>query len=180
MFPNRSHLDLKPVRFDILIFQTGFKPFKPVSTPPNQFQTGFIGLTSSFSQTGFDHELTKPDRFENRTADAVVVTVPFVAPSHLTQLLHIFNLISTYNITVHFITTTDCLRQLSSCHRTSTAGINFTIFLSHCSPHPFIPFPIHLQPSFDATLISGHPPATSYVHWEKTAGCSGREIDTKC
>ncbi|KAD4982864.1 hypothetical protein E3N88_19535 [Mikania micrantha] len=89
-------------------------------------------------------------------ADVAVVTVPFVAHGHLTQLLHLSHLISAYNITVHFITTTDCLRQLSSRHRTSAAGIHFHDFpvppFTAPPPHPSIPFPTHLQPSFDATL----------------------------
>ncbi|KAI3744124.1 hypothetical protein L1987_57200 [Smallanthus sonchifolius] len=97
-------------------------------------------------------------------ADVVVVTVPFVAQGHLTQLLRLSHIISSYNIPVHFITTPTCIRQVVSRHRLSTAATHHIHFheipvrpFTTPPPHPTTPFPTHLQPSFDSTLHLRHP-----------------------
>ncbi|KAF5761890.1 putative trans-zeatin O-beta-D-glucosyltransferase [Helianthus annuus] len=99
----------------------------------------------------------------------VVVMVPFVAQGHLTQLYHLSHLISTYNLPIHFITTTDCLHQLHSRHHISAVeNIHFHEFttppFTSPPPHPSTPFPTHLQPLFNSTLHLRHPTATLIRH----------------
>ncbi|KAF5761893.1 putative trans-zeatin O-beta-D-glucosyltransferase [Helianthus annuus] len=102
-------------------------------------------------------------------ANVAVVMVPMVAHGHLTQLYHLSHLISTYNLPIHFITTTDCLHQLHSRHRTTTAkNIHFHSFttppFTSPPPHPSTPFPTHLQPSINSTLHLRHPTTTLIRH----------------
>ncbi|KAJ0683063.1 putative trans-zeatin O-beta-D-glucosyltransferase [Helianthus annuus] len=97
----------------------------------------------------------------------VVVMVPFVAQGHLTQLYHLSHLISTYNLPVHFVSTTDCIRQVRSRHHTTTA-VNFHEFtvppFTSPPPNPSTPYPTHLQPLFNSTLHLRHPTATLIRH----------------
>ncbi|XP_049368926.1 zeatin O-glucosyltransferase-like [Solanum verrucosum] len=89
--------------------------------------------------------------------EVVVVVVPFPAQGHLNQLLHFSRLISSYNIPVHYITTTTHTRQVNfRAHGfKSTDNIHFhefptPIFNSPTptnNPNPSIKFPSHLQPS---------------------------------
>ncbi|KAI3510496.1 hypothetical protein L1887_17543 [Cichorium endivia] len=102
-------------------------------------------------------------------ADVVVVMVPFVAQGHLNQLLHLSRLVSAYNIPVHFVCTTHHIGQARSRHRSFdqlsdvSTHIHFHEFptppYTTPPPHPTIPFPTHLQPSFDSTLHLRHPVA---------------------
>ncbi|KAI3697687.1 hypothetical protein L6452_30783 [Arctium lappa] len=95
-------------------------------------------------------------------AEVVVVMVPFVAQGHLNQLLHLSHLISAYNLPLHFVCTTNHLRQARSRHR-SSANIHFHEFptppFTSPLPDPSIPFPTHLQPAFDSTLHLRRPVA---------------------
>ncbi|CAN4109143.1 unnamed protein product [Withania somnifera] len=89
--------------------------------------------------------------------EVVVVVVPFPAQGHLNQLLHFSRLISSYNISVHYITTTIHSRQVNfRVHGfQSTNNIQFhefptPIFNSPTpknNPNSSIKFPSHLQPS---------------------------------
>ncbi|KAI3740438.1 hypothetical protein L2E82_30867 [Cichorium intybus] len=102
-------------------------------------------------------------------ADVVVVMVPFVAQGHLNQLLHLSRLVSAYIIPVHFVCTTHHIGQARSRHRSFdqlsdiSTHIHFHEFptppYTTPPPHPTIPFPTHLQPSFDSTLHLRHPVA---------------------
>ncbi|KAK1425414.1 hypothetical protein QVD17_20766 [Tagetes erecta] len=98
------------------------------------------------------------------TTDVAIVMVPFVAQGHLTQLIHLSTTISSYNIPIHFITTTTSFHQLQSRHRTTTVNIHFHHFpvppFTSPPPQPSTPFPTHLQPSFNSTLHLRHPTAT--------------------
>ncbi|KAK1425413.1 hypothetical protein QVD17_20765 [Tagetes erecta] len=97
-------------------------------------------------------------------ADVAVVMVPLVAEGHLTQLLHLSTIISSYNLPIHFITTTTSLHQLQSRHRTTTVNIHFHHFpvppFISPPPQPSTPFPTHLQPYINSTLHLRHPTAT--------------------
>ncbi|KAM3288716.1 zeatin O-glucosyltransferase-like [Capsicum chacoense] len=91
--------------------------------------------------------------------EVVVVVVPFPAQGHLNQLLHFSRLISSYNIPIHYITTTTHSRQVNfRAHGfKSTKNIQFHEFPTpiFTSPAPrnnpnnnssINKFPSHLQP----------------------------------
>ncbi|KAI3750307.1 hypothetical protein L2E82_20941 [Cichorium intybus] len=102
-------------------------------------------------------------------AEVVVVMVPFVAHGHLNQLVHLSSLISTYNIPVHFVSSTTHIRLVRSRLQTSgshSAGSNLIHFhefptppFASPPPNPSNRFPTHLQPSFDAVLHLRRPVA---------------------
>ncbi|KAL7615725.1 hypothetical protein Lser_V15G04153 [Lactuca serriola] len=103
-------------------------------------------------------------------AEVVVVMVPFVAQGHLNQLLHLSRLISAYNIPVHVVSTTHHIGQVRSRHHSFdqlsddvSTHIHFHAFPTPPfitpPPHTSIPFPTHLQPSFDSTLHLRYPVA---------------------
>ncbi|KAD0579080.1 hypothetical protein E3N88_44038 [Mikania micrantha] len=91
-------------------------------------------------------------------AEVVVVILPFVSQGHLNQLHHLSRRISTYNIPVHFVSTTTHIRQLRSRHHDS--GKHSTVQYHQLPTPPFTSpppnasarFPSHLQPAFESTL----------------------------
>ncbi|KAH7844896.1 hypothetical protein Vadar_032768 [Vaccinium darrowii] len=106
----------------------------------------------------------------SKEAQVHVIVVPFPCHSHLNQLLHLSCLISTtYNIPVHYATTTTHLRQVKLRYNSQTHLQNPHIhfhefptpdFLSPPpDPNSSIKFPSHLQPSFDASMQLRHPTA---------------------
>ncbi|KAL4562146.1 hypothetical protein LXL04_034340 [Taraxacum kok-saghyz] len=106
------------------------------------------------------------DHVNSEPFPAVVVMVPFVAQGHLNQLLHLSRLVSAYNIPVHFVSTIHCIAQARSRHRSFShlSGVSTQIHFHEFPTPPFttpppdtsIPFPTHLQPSFDSTLHLRH------------------------
>ncbi|KAI3697686.1 hypothetical protein L6452_30782 [Arctium lappa] len=109
---------------------------------------------------------------DDRTG-VVVVMVPFIAHGHLNQLLHLSGLVSTYNIPVHIACTTAHLRQSRSRHHGCAAHIHFHEFptppFTSPPPNPSIPFPSHLQSSFDSTLHLRRPVADLILSLSHTA-----------
>ncbi|KAK1412933.1 hypothetical protein QVD17_34553 [Tagetes erecta] len=112
------------------------------------------------------------------TSDVVVVMVPFVAQGHLNQLLHLSRLISTYNIPIHFISTTTHCRQARDRLHGWHAHDNLIKFHSlqdpdFTSPNPepnaTTQFPTHLQPSFNSSLHLRHPVADIIRSLAKTS-----------
>ncbi|KAK1412931.1 hypothetical protein QVD17_34551 [Tagetes erecta] len=112
------------------------------------------------------------------TSDVVVVMVPFVAQGHLNQLLHLSRLISTYNIPIHFISTTTHCRQARDRLHGWHAHDNFIKFHplhdpDFTSPNPepntTTQFPTHLQPSFNSSLHLRHPVADIIRSLAKTS-----------
>ncbi|XP_059295771.1 zeatin O-glucosyltransferase-like [Lycium ferocissimum] len=85
--------------------------------------------------------------------EVVVVVVPFPAHGHLNQLLHFSRLISSYNIPVHYVTTTTHSRQVNfRVHGfKSTNNIHFHEFSTPVSnsppinPNSITKYPSHLQ-----------------------------------
>ncbi|PWA96439.1 UDP-glucuronosyl/UDP-glucosyltransferase [Artemisia annua] len=92
----------------------------------------------------------------------VVVMVPFIAHGHLNQLIHLSNIVSMYNIPVHFICTASNLAQVRTrLDSLATNHINFHEFttppFASPPPDPSNAFPAHLQSSFESTLHLRHP-----------------------
>ncbi|WOH00070.1 hypothetical protein DCAR_0519426 [Daucus carota subsp. sativus] len=91
-----------------------------------------------------------------------VVMVPFLAQGHLGQLLHLSRLISTYNIPVHYVSTTTHIRQARSRHQGWDLLAYDNIHIHEypipdydCpDPNPNAPskFPSQLQPAFEASI----------------------------
>ncbi|CAN4118475.1 unnamed protein product [Withania somnifera] len=89
----------------------------------------------------------------------VVVVVPFPAQGHLNQLIHFSRLISSYNIPVHYITTTIHSLQVNfrlhgfkstnniQFHEFSTPIFNFPTSKNNPNSSTKGKFPSHLQPS---------------------------------
>nr|XP_043609201.1 zeatin O-glucosyltransferase-like [Erigeron canadensis] len=112
---------------------------------------------------------------DNQTK-VVVVMVPFIAHGHLNQLLHLSNLVSSYNIPVHFICTTSTLHQARSRLQglaTSDPMIHFHQFetppFTSPPPDPTNHFPSHLQSSFESTLHLRRPVFDFICSVSKTA-----------
>ncbi|KAL8147317.1 zeatin O-glucosyltransferase-like [Apium graveolens] len=93
----------------------------------------------------------------------VFVMVPFLAQGHLGQLLHFSRLISSYNIPVHYVSTTTHIRQASSRHQGWDLLAHDNMIHVHefpipaflCpDPNPNAPckFPSQLQPAFEASV----------------------------
>ena len=91
----------------------------------------------------------------------VVVMVPFLVQSHLNQLFQLLGIISSYNIPIHFVTSDIHNRQVKS--RFHGSNFNFTKIHFHGFPIPSFPslppnhdpitkFPLHLMPSFEASM----------------------------
>ncbi|KAK1397489.1 hypothetical protein POM88_007352 [Heracleum sosnowskyi] len=88
--------------------------------------------------------------------------VPFLAQGHLGQLLHLSRLISSYNVPVHYVSTTTHIRHASSRHqgRDLLAYNNIHVHEFQIpdyyspSPNPNAPckFPSQLQPAFEASI----------------------------
>ncbi|KAH7842512.1 hypothetical protein Vadar_017581 [Vaccinium darrowii] len=105
---------------------------------------------------------TKKSRVE------VIVVPSFPWQSHLNQLLHLSCLISTtYNIPVHYATTSTHLRQVKLRFNSQTHLQNPHIHFHEFPTPDFLSpppdqnssnkFPSHLQPSFDASINLRHP-----------------------
>ncbi|XP_023742232.1 zeatin O-glucosyltransferase [Lactuca sativa] len=105
----------------------------------------------------------------------VVVMVPFVAHGHLNQLLHLSGFISTYDIPVHFVSTAAHLSQARARHHSFSDNnhIHFHAFptppFTTPPPNSSIPFPSHLQSSFDSTLHLRRPVADLIISLSQTA-----------
>ncbi|KAG5552487.1 hypothetical protein RHGRI_010538 [Rhododendron griersonianum] len=106
----------------------------------------------------------------SKQAEVVVIMVPFPCQSHLNQLLHLSCLISSsYNIPVHYATTSTHLRQAKLRFNSQThlqdSQIHFQEFptpdVHSPSPttDPSTKFPTHLQPSFDSSIHLRQPMA---------------------
>ena len=95
-------------------------------------------------------------------SQVTVVMVPFLAQGHLGQLLHLSRLISSYNIPVHYVSTTTHIRQARTRHQgwdlLAYHNIHFHEFpipYFQCpDPNPNAPtkFPSQLQPAFEASI----------------------------
>ncbi|KAI3740439.1 hypothetical protein L2E82_30868 [Cichorium intybus] len=111
---------------------------------------------------------------DDRTS-VVVVMVPFVAHGHLNQLLCLSGFISAYGIPVHFVCTAAHLRQSRARHDGFSAynHIHFHEFptppFTSPPPNSSIPFPSHLQSSFDSTLHLRRPVADLLLSLSQTA-----------
>ncbi|KAI3510495.1 hypothetical protein L1887_17541 [Cichorium endivia] len=111
---------------------------------------------------------------DDRTS-VVVVMVPFIAHGHLNQLLCLSGFISAYGIPVHFICTAAHLRQARARHDGFSAynHIHFYEFptppFTSPPPNSSIPFPSHLQSSFDSTLHLRRPVADLLLSLSQTA-----------
>ncbi|KAL8147313.1 zeatin O-glucosyltransferase-like [Apium graveolens] len=91
-----------------------------------------------------------------------VVMVPFVAQGHLGQLLHLSRLVSSYNIPVHYVSTTTHIRQASTRHQgwdlLAHHNIHvheFPIPAFQCpapDPNAKTKYPAQLVPSFEASI----------------------------
>ncbi|KAK9289620.1 hypothetical protein L1049_007778 [Liquidambar formosana] len=101
--------------------------------------------------------------------EVVVVTVPFPAQGHLNQLLQLSRLITSYNIPVHYVSsTTHSLQAKIRVHGWNPLAAenihfhDFTVppFVSPPpNPNSTTKFPTHLQPSFYASLSLREPVA---------------------
>ncbi|KAK1397494.1 Glycosyltransferase [Heracleum sosnowskyi] len=97
-----------------------------------------------------------------KDTQVTVVMVPFLAQGHLGQLLHLSRLISSYDIPVHYVSTTTHIRQASSRHQgwdllahDNIHVHEFPIPGFHCpapDPNAKIKYPTQLQPAFDASV----------------------------
>ncbi|KAK1397493.1 Glycosyltransferase [Heracleum sosnowskyi] len=97
-----------------------------------------------------------------KDSNVTVVVVPFLAQGHLGPLLHLSRLISSYDIPVHYVSTTTHIRQASSRHQgwdlLAHKNIHvheFPIPAFHCpapDPNAKIKFPTQLQPAFEASI----------------------------
>ncbi|KAA8517144.1 hypothetical protein F0562_017437 [Nyssa sinensis] len=105
-----------------------------------------------------------------KQAQVVVLMVPFPAQGHLNQLLQLSRLLASYDIPVHYVSSTTHNRQakfrVHGWNPLATTNIHFYEF-----PTPSIPspppnpsashkFPSHLQPSFDASSQLREPVTT--------------------
>ncbi|KAL8109942.1 zeatin O-glucosyltransferase-like [Apium graveolens] len=97
--------------------------------------------------------------------EVIVVMVPFPAQGHLNQLLHLSRLISSYNVPVHYVSTTILSRQAKlrvqgwdPLSTPNTMMIKFHEFpvpaFPSLPPNPqtAVEFPSHLLPSFYSVL----------------------------
>ncbi|KAE9455904.1 hypothetical protein C3L33_12195, partial [Rhododendron williamsianum] len=116
----------------------------------------------------------------SKQAEVVVITVPFPCHSHLNQLLHLSCLISSsYNIPVHYATTSTHLRQAKHRFNDKTHLQNSQLhfhefptpdFLSPSpTPNPSNKFPTHLQPSFESSIHLRQPMASLLQNISATA-----------
>lgn len=97
-----------------------------------------------------------------KDSQVCVVMVPFLAQGHLGQLMHLSGLISSYNIPVHYVSTTTHVRQTKSRHEGWQLHSSENIHIHELPIQPFhspppdpkasSKFPFHLQPVFDASL----------------------------
>ncbi|KAE9455903.1 hypothetical protein C3L33_12196, partial [Rhododendron williamsianum] len=106
----------------------------------------------------------------SKQAEVVVIIVPFPCQSHLNQLLHLSCLItSSYNIPVHYATTSTHLRQAKHRFNNKTHLQNSQVHFHEFStpdfvspsptPNPSTKFPTHLQPSFESSIHLRQPMA---------------------
>ncbi|KAF7144415.1 hypothetical protein RHSIM_Rhsim04G0105900 [Rhododendron simsii] len=116
----------------------------------------------------------------SKQGEVVIITVPFPCHSHLNQLLHLSCLISSsYNIPVHYATTSTHLRQVKHRFNDTTHLQNSQLhfhefptpdFLSPSpTPNPSNKFPTHLQPSFDSSIHLRQPMAALLQNISATA-----------
>ncbi|KAM7530056.1 hypothetical protein LguiB_033466 [Lonicera macranthoides] len=111
----------------------------------------------------------KETKSQSEQAQVAVIVVPFPAQGHLNQLLHLSSLVSSYNLPVHFVSTTTHSRQAklraTTLNPLETTNIHFHEFPTQpfLSPPPnptnSNKFPAHLQASFDASLHLREPVA---------------------
>ncbi|KAK1397492.1 Glycosyltransferase [Heracleum sosnowskyi] len=102
-----------------------------------------------------------------KDTQVAVVMVPFLAQGHLGQLLHLSRLISSYNIPVHYVSSTTHICQASSRHQgwdlLAHDNIHiheFPIPAFQCpapDPNAKIKYPTQLQPAFDASIYLREP-----------------------
>lgn len=97
-----------------------------------------------------------------KDTQVTVVMVPFLAQGHLGQLLHLSRLISSYNIPVHYVSTTTHIRQARSRHQgwdllahDNIHVHEFPVPAFQCpapNPNAKIKYPTQLQPAFEASI----------------------------
>ncbi|KAK1397495.1 Glycosyltransferase [Heracleum sosnowskyi] len=96
-----------------------------------------------------------------KNSQVTVVIVPFLAQGHLAPLLHLSRLIASYNIPVHYVSTTTHIRQASSrqegwdlLHHDNIHIHEFQIPPFQCPPNPDprSKFPSQFGPAFEATV----------------------------
>ncbi|PON32439.1 UDP-glucuronosyl/UDP-glucosyltransferase [Parasponia andersonii] len=100
---------------------------------------------------------------ENKSplSSVVVVMVPFPAQSHLNQLLQLAHVVSSYDIPVHYVSSTLHISQVKS--RTTNSLHQLSKIHFHDMQVPTLPspppnpnsktkFPEHLIPSFEASM----------------------------
>ncbi|WOH00068.1 hypothetical protein DCAR_0519424 [Daucus carota subsp. sativus] len=111
-------------------------------------------------------------------SQVTVVMVPFLAQGHLGQLLHLSRLISSYNIPVHYVSTTTHIRQASSRHQGWDLAAHpnihvheFPIPPFHCpapNPNAQTKYPSQLQPAFEASIHLRDPVARLFTSLSNT------------
>jgi cis-zeatin O-glucosyltransferase len=99
----------------------------------------------------------------------VVAIVPFPAQGHLNQLLHLARLVSSYGVSVHFLSTKTHVKQskvrVHGWDPCTVQEVVFHEFETPSFPSPLpnpnsdTKFPSHLQPSFDAVSLLRGPTA---------------------
>ncbi|XAR68489.1 Trans-zeatin O-beta-D-glucosyltransferase [Bertholletia excelsa] len=115
------------------------------------------------------HTLVEKSMEGLEQAQVVVVIVPLPAQGHLNQLLHLSRLISSYHIPVHYVASATHSRQaklrVHGWNPTAHSNIHFHEYPTppfHSpppDPNASVKFPLHLMPSFEASLLLREPVA---------------------